>query len=362
MELSMCCIASSEPDKPVAVPQLAPCFRAPAFIDETELLQICLWAGPQETSTNLHYDCNHNVLFVLAGSKVVTLLPPSATPRVKAFPAYATTPNHSALSAHAAAAAARAGAAAGDGSARVTVAAGAALFIPEGWWHQVESAPRTVAVNVWYEGVRAAIAKQSSGGGGGGGGGGATAYAYLLRCAAHELVAAARAESRRRLLGDAARRHQGDDQHGTERVPVRLNGAAAPAAAPPPPPPTDAPTQSQAARGGAGLASMSVAEMRAAAAADGGAWRRALRALPPAHADAVTSAWEAAAAQAATEAEADALYEALAMDAETRSALLRLTQEHARRVCLEELERVLGPLAAAAAPRRGSAEEDGIEM
>lgn len=28
------------------------------------------------------------------------------------------------------------------------------LFIPEGWWHEVESAPTTIAVNFWFHGVR----------------------------------------------------------------------------------------------------------------------------------------------------------------------------------------------------------------
>lgn len=38
------------------------------------------------TTTNMHYDANHNLLFVLKGSKRVALLPPSMAARVQAMP------------------------------------------------------------------------------------------------------------------------------------------------------------------------------------------------------------------------------------------------------------------------------------
>lgn len=38
------------------------------------------------TTTNLHYDANHNLLFVLKGSKRVALLPPDMTAEVHAMP------------------------------------------------------------------------------------------------------------------------------------------------------------------------------------------------------------------------------------------------------------------------------------
>lgn len=34
-----------------------------------------------------------------------------------------------------------------------------ALFIPEGWWHQVDSDPYTIAANYWWEGTRVQLTK-----------------------------------------------------------------------------------------------------------------------------------------------------------------------------------------------------------
>lgn len=53
---------------------------------EGDLLQINLWMGAMETTTNMHYDANHNLLFVLKGTKRVALLPPSMTAGVHAMP------------------------------------------------------------------------------------------------------------------------------------------------------------------------------------------------------------------------------------------------------------------------------------
>lgn len=58
----------------------------PSCVLDEDLLQINLWLGAMETTTNLHYDANHNLLFVLKGNKRVSLLPPSATAEVHAMP------------------------------------------------------------------------------------------------------------------------------------------------------------------------------------------------------------------------------------------------------------------------------------
>lgn len=39
-----------------------------------DLLHITLWMGAMGTTTNMHYDANNNLLFVLRGSKWVALL------------------------------------------------------------------------------------------------------------------------------------------------------------------------------------------------------------------------------------------------------------------------------------------------
>lgn len=53
---------------------------------EEDLLQINLWLGAMDTTTNMHYDANHNLLFVLKGSKRVALVPPDMTGGVHAMP------------------------------------------------------------------------------------------------------------------------------------------------------------------------------------------------------------------------------------------------------------------------------------
>lgn len=53
---------------------------------EQDLLQINIWLGAMETTTNMHYDANHNLLFVLKGSKRVALLPPNMAAGVQAMP------------------------------------------------------------------------------------------------------------------------------------------------------------------------------------------------------------------------------------------------------------------------------------
>ena len=37
------------------------------------------------------------------------------------------------------------------------LSAGDAVFIPEGWWHQVDSSDHTIAVNFWWQSAMARI-------------------------------------------------------------------------------------------------------------------------------------------------------------------------------------------------------------
>lgn len=102
------------------------------------LSSVNLWASLAPTRSSLHYDPHHNLLCVARGAKRVRLLPPAATPALRAQPVTHESANHS-----------PADLAAPDGSAfpalpaalaaqqEYEVAAGDALFIPEGWWHQV---------------------------------------------------------------------------------------------------------------------------------------------------------------------------------------------------------------------------------
>lgn len=112
-----------------------------------EISEINLWVNLFEASSNLHYDAYNNMLFVIEGMKQVVLISPSQTNRLKPFGSYLAAPNYSHIS---------------NINVNtffeeiedvmrieVTVSAGEALFIPEGWWHFVSSDSCTVALNYW---------------------------------------------------------------------------------------------------------------------------------------------------------------------------------------------------------------------
>jgi hypothetical protein len=117
-------------------------------------------------------------LCVLSGCKTVTLFPPSDTPFLYPQPVTSDSANHSlvplsvmkknsdskATTAASATTTATAGATATDNfplfgrarGLRCTLARGDVLFLPQGWWHQVDSYPSprhpapTIAVNLWW--------------------------------------------------------------------------------------------------------------------------------------------------------------------------------------------------------------------
>jgi len=142
---------------------LAPWIRAPAFLlppNNIRVREINLWYAPKETRTNTHYDGNHNVLVVLRGSKTIELCPPDI---IKGSPIHSEHANHPALW--------RALEVGGncpvvpsfDEELQATsksykntaivasVSAGEAIFIPEGWWHRVESSADCLAISFWFD-------------------------------------------------------------------------------------------------------------------------------------------------------------------------------------------------------------------
>ena len=120
-------------------------------------MAVNLWMGGKPTATTLHYDSNHNLLVVLRGRKQAQLFPPSATPRLHAYGIYTASANHSGL-----AVPAEPHDLFREGAQRVEgctmepwvarLEAGDVLFLPQGWWHQVDSGTRTVALNYWTAG------------------------------------------------------------------------------------------------------------------------------------------------------------------------------------------------------------------
>ncbi|KAL8236292.1 hypothetical protein R6Q59_017373 [Mikania micrantha] len=124
----------------------------PLFLETKTLASINLWMSSAQTRSSTHYDPHHNLLCVVSGSKQVNLWPPSSSPFLYPMHVYGEASNHSAvpidkldLSVHARAEYSK------KYSQRVILHAGDALFIPEGWFHQVDSESLTVAVNFWWQ-------------------------------------------------------------------------------------------------------------------------------------------------------------------------------------------------------------------
>eukprot|EP00903_Cladosiphon_okamuranus_P008955 g8569.t1 len=178
--LCQCPVVSREEGKPEVLSAIAGEFRTPSCVPQQDLLQTNLWLGAMETTTNMHYDANNNLLFVLKGSKRVALLPPNMSAGVQAMPVFSESANHSGLRADQTAAVVDSAEALRKGAVYAEVAEGEALFIPEGWWHQVTSSHGTVAINVWFKGTRPALCEVPSS---------RHMREYYLRCLVESLLA-----------------------------------------------------------------------------------------------------------------------------------------------------------------------------
>ncbi|CAM6030660.1 unnamed protein product, partial [Sphagnum balticum] len=113
---------------------------------------INLWMSVNGSRSSTHYDPYQNLLCVVAGSKRVKLWPPSAAPTLYPLPIYGEASNHSAVDfVNPDLATYPRFREALEAYETVTLDVGDALFIPEGWYHQVDSANVTIAVNFWWE-------------------------------------------------------------------------------------------------------------------------------------------------------------------------------------------------------------------
>ncbi|XP_038973780.1 uncharacterized protein LOC103697031 isoform X2 [Phoenix dactylifera] len=126
--------------------------QMPVFIGMKTLASVNLWMNRTRSRSSTHYDPHHNLLCVVAGSKEVVLWPPSACPFLYPMPIYGEASNHSAvdienpnLSFHGRAKHSK------QYSQKIILHSGDALFIPEGWFHQVDSNELTIAVNFWWK-------------------------------------------------------------------------------------------------------------------------------------------------------------------------------------------------------------------
>lgn len=157
-------------DSPCDSSTSAPLPQSPCLPDI--VTDVNLWMNlDKPVVSSLHYDGNHNLLLVYSGMKRVTLLPPSLTSQLRPYPAYFDSPNHSYLNASSAQLQSC------QQGQVIELQAGDALFIPEGWWHLVESKEATLAINWWFKSPLQMLLDSGM-------------APYVLRTTLHELVMA----------------------------------------------------------------------------------------------------------------------------------------------------------------------------
>ncbi|XP_075642050.1 lysine-specific demethylase JMJ31 isoform X2 [Castanea sativa] len=144
-------IMNADNEEKVQLETLREDIETPAFLERKTLASINLWMNNAQARSSTHYDPHHNLLCVVGGCKQVVLWPPSATPMLYPLPIYGEASNHSSValenpdfSTYPRAKCAM------EHSQKVVLQAGDALFIPEGWFHQVDSNDLTIAINFWW--------------------------------------------------------------------------------------------------------------------------------------------------------------------------------------------------------------------
>lgn len=125
--------------------------QEPLFLKGKSISSINFWMSRAHMRSSTHYDPHHNLLCVVAGCKKVTLWSPSASPFLYPMPVYGEASNHSCVSIEEPdySSYTRANYMK-EYSERVILSCGDALFIPEGWYHQVDSDDLTIAINFWW--------------------------------------------------------------------------------------------------------------------------------------------------------------------------------------------------------------------
>lgn len=122
----------------------------PSFL-RSPVSAINLWMSVNGSRSSTHYDPFHNLLCVVAGCKEVKLWPPSAAPELYPLPIFGEASNHSGVDfANPNLTKYPRFRSAMESYQSVTLRAGDSLFLPEGWYHQVDSEAVTIAVNLWW--------------------------------------------------------------------------------------------------------------------------------------------------------------------------------------------------------------------
>lgn len=160
--LSQCCLYSSDGSgQQIECPQAYA--NRPALLLGEEVDSINLWANLQAAQSALHYDANHNLLVQVQGTKRVFLISPALSSLLAPVSAFAESHNHSQLSCAQVEQLLQQQVLQAQGDCFVVdLDQGDALFIPEGWWHMVRSAPCSAAVNYWFRSPAAKLLAQAA--------------------------------------------------------------------------------------------------------------------------------------------------------------------------------------------------------
>ena len=121
---------------PEKFPALQADFNTPEFIGKKQPCSINLWLGKPGTVAPLHYDAADNFLTQIQGLKRVVLYSLDDLPKFCPNPLFADVVKYPAF------AMAR--------PFECTLRKGEMLFIPAGWWHQVQTLELSVSVNFWW--------------------------------------------------------------------------------------------------------------------------------------------------------------------------------------------------------------------
>ncbi|KAI9119444.1 hypothetical protein K1719_010119 [Acacia pycnantha] len=149
--LAQVAIMNSDHEDRVQLEALREDIEIPPILEAKEVSSINLWMNNAQARSSTHYDPHHNLLCVVSGRKQVLLWPPSASPLLYPMPIYGEASNHSSVALENPDYSLNPRAKDSMKFAQKAVLdAGDALFIPEGWFHQVDSDDLTIAINIWW--------------------------------------------------------------------------------------------------------------------------------------------------------------------------------------------------------------------
>jgi hypothetical protein len=146
--------------------------EVPHLLQDVPLSQVNLWASLKHTESTLHYDPHCNLLCIVSGRKCVWTAPPEARKTLAANPIWHESCNHAGGNL----CSFSEGVLQSIGGGKFTLHAGDALYIPEGYYHQVVSDAGTLGVNFWWTSRRVAGFE------------GAPSEGYLMRRLAQSLM------------------------------------------------------------------------------------------------------------------------------------------------------------------------------